>query len=671
MTRIRKAIRPLPWIAGVLVAALLIAVWSMGPPLTPQVQSAPAGPATLPPDLDLVPRDAAGFVSVQVADLIKSDFGQKLLPKLRKDSAELLTNIEKWLGVPLDNVERVTVLMHPEVAIVRTAKPYDKAKLLQALTPKGQTQKYKDKTLYLDENKWMGVYLADERVFLKGPARGVQTLLSLPPSKDAKGPLSDALAQAADKNHLVAGINPAGVLKQLVWAFHSHPAESAPFDQPRFKDLKDLPPPPLPPREKKELELPPPPKQAKDCDDKPDEKPIIGDKPKEPTLQELLDELPMEFLPYKPLFQAQSATLVLNVGDESKLEAWVVCADEETAKDCETAIKTLLYVARELVAQLPGEIGLEPEGSKQLLALFKGVQTSLKSAAVQRKGAVVQASAGLKADPVALAQAFVEIQRGSSRANSSNNLKQIAIAMHNHHAAYNCMPAAAIYGQNGQPLLSWRVAILPFIEGDELYKQFKLDEPWDSEHNKKLLTKMPKIYAPVHGETKVPGGTYYQVFTGQGSPFNQGFQRAGVGGTQGPRLTHITDGTANTILVVEAGEAVPWTKPDDIVYDPKKTPKLGGLFVDGFHAALMDGSVVFFKKGLDDKMLHRLIHPSDGEVIDWDKVQPLRRGYRGERRYRLESRPPETAPGRGEGRTDPPLKEEKPPAKEGKPPIKD
>jgi RNA polymerase sigma factor (sigma-70 family) len=102
---------------------------------------------------------------------------------------------------------------------------------------------------------------------------------------------------------------------------------------------------------------------------------------------------------------------------------------------------------------------------------------------------------------------------------SGSNLKQIGIALHNYHNDYDTLPAPAIYGKNGKPLLSWRVTLLPYIEQDNLYQQFNLDEPWDSEHNKKLLAKMPKTYVPPGVKTKEPYLTYYQVFVGPGTVF--------------------------------------------------------------------------------------------------------------------------------------------------------
>ncbi|MBV9126015.1 MAG: DUF1559 domain-containing protein, partial [Planctomycetes bacterium] len=81
----------------------------------------------------------------------------------------------------------------------------------------------------------------------------------------------------------------------------------------------------------------------------------------------------------------------------------------------------------------------------------------------------------------------LRVRRSNERIQSINNLKQIALAFHSMNDTYNFMPPAAICGKDGRPLLSWRVAILPYIEQQNLYNQFRLDEPWDSPTNKKLL----------------------------------------------------------------------------------------------------------------------------------------------------------------------------------------
>jgi hypothetical protein len=206
----------------------------------------------------------------------------------------------------------------------------------------------------------------------------------------------------------------------------------------------------------------------------------------------------------------------------------------------------------------------------------------------------------------------------ADRDRSRNNLRQIVIAFHNFNDVYGGLPAAAIVDKAGKPLLSWRVAILPYIEEDKLYKEFRLNEPWDSKHNKKLLAKMPKIYAPTVSEKPAKADhTYYQVFTGPDTPFNPKAVRGNPPVSLGARIpASFTDGTSNTILVVEAGEAVPWTKPVDLVYDAKKAiPKVGGLFPEGFHVAMADGSVKYIDRKIAEQTLRALITPAGGEVI--------------------------------------------------------
>jgi uncharacterized protein (TIGR03067 family) len=197
---------------------------------------------------------------------------------------------------------------------------------------------------------------------------------------------------------------------------------------------------------------------------------------------------------------------------------------------------------------------------------------------------------------------------------SQKNLQRLVVALHAYHDQHGKLPPHAIHSKDGKPLLSWRVAILPFLNEASLYEQFKLDEPWDSEHNKKLLAKMPKIYAPVMGKTKEPYSTFYQVFVGPGAAFE---------GTKGLRIPRdFPDGTTNTILAVEAGEAVPWTKPADLPYRPEKDlPALGGDYKDGFYIALADASTRWIRRGFNAPDLRLVITRNDGKPIDWKKLE--------------------------------------------------
>jgi len=193
---------------------------------------------------------------------------------------------------------------------------------------------------------------------------------------------------------------------------------------------------------------------------------------------------------------------------------------------------------------------------------------------------------------------------------SVTNLKELALAMHNYHDNHGTFPPAALH-KDGKPLLSWRVLILPYLEQKDLYDQFKLDEPWDSAHNKKLLEKMPKIFDLGKVKTK-PHTTFYQVFAGEGAAFE---------GADGLQIQDITDGTSNTILIAEAGEAVPWTKPADLAFEAKKKlPKLGGMFKDRFHVAFADGSVRTIPSNFNTAVMEALITRAGGEVVNLDDL---------------------------------------------------
>jgi hypothetical protein len=197
------------------------------------------------------------------------------------------------------------------------------------------------------------------------------------------------------------------------------------------------------------------------------------------------------------------------------------------------------------------------------------------------------------------------------RERSIRNLKQIGLAMHGYHEAHGHFPPAALADSAGEPLLSWRVAILPYLAHRDLYERFKPDEPWDGPSNRKLLSEIPEVYAPTGLGTEPRHETFYRGFIGGGAFFE---------GVHGIKIADIMDGTVNTLMVVEAGEPVAWTKPEELLIEGGSSlPRLGGQFEDGFHALTCDGWVRFLAKEIDADLLRWAITRNDGEVIklDW------------------------------------------------------
>jgi hypothetical protein len=222
-----------------------------------------------------------------------------------------------------------------------------------------------------------------------------------------------------------------------------------------------------------------------------------------------------------------------------------------------------------------------------------------------------------------LAIPVCNIRDAARHVRSANNLRQIGVAIYRFEEANGELPTNT-YALDGTPLLSWRVHILPFIEQEDLYRQFKLDEPWNSPHNIQLLNQMPAVYANPKDKNIPANTSVYRGFSSPGAVFEKRPSRnpaAHVGGGMVElrtrfRLADFKDPLTDTILVIEAADSVEWTKPDGLEASRgKPLPPLLEKKPGWPQALLADGSV----RGIDpqnvETRLPAMVTHSGGEKL--------------------------------------------------------
>jgi hypothetical protein len=548
----------------------------------------------LPADLQLVPADAAGFLHIRAADLWKSDALADLRQLIAMAGHAAGQAFEKRFIPPPSTVDRITLIwptvqsLHdsfpqadPEamsaLVVVSLVKPYDQAQLLKSLMPAARPKKYQGKTYYFDENIWRGLYLADDRTFVVGSEDAVAYLFDQLAQKKVGGRLQPALQEAAGKHHVILGLNPGAV-----------PPEAA----------QTIPPPLL------------------------------------------------------PLLKTQVVLATVDLGKELRLDLQLRFTGADQATEGEKAARAgvalICHGLNQGMQQLEKQLvkdpkssagGLQdlPEAAVALLGLgsLRQMEAELKKLPIQRQGSIVRLPVAVAVGPsnspammVAAATtaistlgrnaegtfSFVAEKVSSDGSGTSkaleDNLAKLAAAFEKYHAAHGHYPPPAIYSKDGQPLLSWRVALLPYLGEEALYKQFKLDEPWDSLHNKRLLKKMPKLLQdPYRWRAVSAWKTRDQVFTGSGTVFE---------GAKGVRKADIVDGANKTILLVHVPDeqSVYWTKPLDLAYAADKPlPQLAEKYAFQFHVVLADGTVRSLRKDIGEKTLRALITRNGGEKV--------------------------------------------------------
>ncbi|OYW21330.1 MAG: hypothetical protein B7Z55_05900 [Planctomycetales bacterium 12-60-4] len=325
-----------------------------------------------------------------------------------------------------------------------------------------------------------------------------------------------------------------------------------------------------------------------------------------PLLGQMAQQMPQQaqlFMPFISQWNGLSAAIDLDAEELVMLS--LQFQKPELAGGLNEMLQGQLQFGRDMFEQQTEALGKGPMAAALplLTELLNGATLSAEGNALTL---TVARPEHLSELPAALAPAVQEARIAAQRAQQKNMLKQIGLAMHNFHDVYNHFPALDGGGApDPKKGLSWRVHLLPFLDQAPLYNQFKLDEPWDSEHNKQFIAMMPAIFG-----ADPEGKSSLHVFTEGGAPFKNG---------EGVRIQDITDGTSNTLMVVEAGAdtAEIWTKPGGLEFDPENPLMcLGTLMGDGFNALCMDGAVRYISKNIDAETFRRLVQFADGEPLN-------------------------------------------------------
>jgi hypothetical protein len=560
-------------------------------------------------EIAMIPADSIGFVHLRARDVWKSEQFAEVRKIIEKAGPDVLAALdENFVPAPssLDHLtlvlmknpdadpvpsSRKQLIQMPEgiepVGVLSFTEKYDAAKVRASVIPDARMIRIGGKEYWQDQRRDLAAYFPSDTVLVIGTAVGVSEFVKKQrdDGKPSEGPLARALALTKEGGrHFVAAVNikhfgvNVDALGRMLPEAGVGPSEA--------------------------LQL------ARDA---------------------------------APLLKAEAFAVDIALGsNDAKFEIRAYFKDDSDAVEGEKAVLTVadfahkkLEVPRaELEMKIKGQPGMpRPRpvqdlpiaiGSVVGLGALNTIDGYLTNPPLKRDGAelivtfdgssIGSAYVGAAAVGVGLLLPAVQkVREAAARMSSSNNLKQIALACMNYESAYGHLPND-ITDANGKPILSWRVAILPFIEQGNLYNQFNLTEPWDSPNNKHLSKTMIKTYvSPQGGGGNLAGKTHYQGFVGPDTLFEPGKKI---------KLTDITDGTSNTILVVETADAVDWAKPGGIPFDQKKAlPTLSSITENGIvQVALCDGSVRSLNlKTVREQTIKDAITKSDGNVLglDW------------------------------------------------------
>ena len=286
----------------------------------------------------------------------------------------------------------------------------------------------------------------------------------------------------------------------------------------------------------------------------------------------------------------------------------------ESAQETGETISRLLQFGKSLMlTQALSEMNDEDPASRGMKLYLERIATEIVdsfSPKVEGNTVTVEVRGQLSQTGVLIALLLPAVQsarEAARRVQSLNNLKQLGLAMWNYHETHKSFPPQASVDEDGNPLLSWRVHILPYLNEVELYYKFHLDEPWDSEHNLQLLDKMPAVFANPNLPSKTQ--TVYLGLTGKNCLMQPG---------EGVSAREIIDGTTKTLMLVEANplHLTNWTQPRDLKFNPEEPLEgLIGLRPGGFLVTICDGSVRYIPETIAPQTLRAMSTFNGREVI--------------------------------------------------------
>lgn len=221
---------------------------------------------------------------------------------------------------------------------------------------------------------------------------------------------------------------------------------------------------------------------------------------------------------------------------------------------------------------------------------------------------------------IMLFPALVHPREASNRTQCKYNLKQIGLAMHNYHDAWKTFPPAA----GSAPLVSWRVALLPYLDQTAVYSRYDQKHAWNQAPNLVLAAERVDVWiCPSNYQPKDANGLYCAAYSMLTGPQTVG------GNPQGTTLLDIKDGSSNTAMIVEAcGAQITWSEPRDVNIEqqpiginfngerPGHSASLLSAYHFGAHVLLVDGSVRWLPSNIDPTVLHKLVKIDDGEIPD-------------------------------------------------------